>query len=48
MNTKIFKGSFFEIGQQQGKIYKANGMNFDNVKINPVLYKNQLQVYEKH
>src|SRR3990167_2170204 len=48
MNTKIFKGNFFEIGQQQGKIYKANGMNFDNVKIDPVLYKNQLQVYKKH
>ena len=23
-------------------------MNFDSVKIDPVLYKNQLQVYEKH
>ena len=48
MNAKMFKGKFFEIGQQQGKIYKANGMNFDKVKIDPVLYKNQLQVYEKH
>ncbi|MEK7649297.1 MAG: C45 family peptidase [Patescibacteria group bacterium] len=48
MNTKTFKGNFFEIGQQQGRIYKTNGMNFDKVKIDPVLYKNQLQVYEKH
>lgn len=48
MNTKIFKGNFFEIGKQQGKIYKANGMTFDKVKIDPVLYKNQLQVYKKH
>lgn len=48
MNIKTFKGKFFEIGQQQGKIYRANGMNFDKVKIDPVLYKNQLQVYEKH
>lgn len=48
MNTKIFKGNFFEIGEQQGKIYKANRMNFDNVKIDSVLYKNQLQVYEKY
>lgn len=48
MNIKTFKGKFFEIGQQQGRIYKANGMNFDKVKIDPVLYKNQLQVYEKH
>ena len=48
MNIKTFKGNFFEIGQQQGKIYKTNGMNFDKVKINPVLYKNQLEVYKKH
>jgi len=48
MNLKTFKGNFFEIGQQQGKIYKAQGMSFDKVKIDPVLYKNQLAVYEKH
>ena len=46
MNIKTFKGNFFEIGQQQGKIYKTNGMNFDKVKIDPVLYKNQLEVYK--
>jgi|SRR3989344_1905186 len=48
MNIKIFKGNFFEIGFQQGKIYRAHGMNFDKVKIDPVLYKKQLQVYKKH
>lgn len=48
MNIKTFKGNFFEIGQQQGEIYKANGMSFDKVKIDPILYKNQLEVYEKH
>lgn len=48
MTTKIFKGNFFEIGKQQGKIYKVNGMNFDKVKIDTFLYKNQLQVYKKH
>ena len=48
MNVKIFKGNFFEVGQQQGEIYKANGMNFDKVKIDPVLYKNQLEAYKKH
>jgi len=48
MNIKTFKGKFFEIGQHQGKIYKANGMNLDKVKIDPVLYKNQLKVYKKH
>lgn len=48
MNIKTFKGNFFEIGQQQGRIYKTNRMNFDKVKIDPVLYKNQLHVYEEH
>lgn len=48
MNTKIFKGNFFEIGQQQGEIYKSNGMSFDKVKIDPILYKNQLEIYTKH
>ncbi len=48
MNIKTFKGNFFEIGQQQGKIFKANGMNFDKVKIDPVLHKKQLNVYKKY
>ena len=48
MNTKIFQGNFFEIGQQQGEIYKTNGMNFDKVKIDPFLYENQLEVYKKY
>lgn len=48
MNIKTFKGNFFEIGRQQGKIYRANGMSFDKVKIDPVFYKNQLEVYKKH
>lgn len=48
MNIKTFKGNFFEIGFQQGKIYKANGMTFNKVKIDPVLYKNQLEVYKKY
>jgi len=49
MNVKIFKGNFFEIGQQQGEIYKDNGMNFGKLKIDyPLLYKKQLQVYKKY
>jgi len=40
MKVRIFKGDFYEIGQQLGKIYKSNGMNFDKGKIDPVLYKN--------
>ena len=48
MNIKTFKGNFYEIGKHQGKIYKANGMNFDKIIIDPILYKNQLQVYERY
>ncbi|KKS18855.1 MAG: putative choloylglycine hydrolase [Parcubacteria group bacterium GW2011_GWC1_41_7] len=48
MKISEFKGSFFEIGKQQGAIYKKNGMSFNTVKIDPVLYKNQHAVYKKH
>lgn len=49
MKTKIFKGNFFEIGEQQGRLYKANGMKLlDNIKIDTILYKKQLRIYEKH
>ena len=48
MNIKIFEGNFFEIGQQQGRIYRKNGMNFDKIKIDKTLYKNQLEIYKKY
>lgn len=48
MDIKIFKGNAFEIGQQQGKIYKENGMSFDKVKINSNLFKKQLKIYQKY
>jgi hypothetical protein len=31
---KTFKGSFFEIGKQQGEIYRQNGLNLASVKVN--------------
>jgi len=46
MKTKIFQGNLFEIGQQQGEIYKEKGMSFDKIKIDSVLYKKQLAVYK--
>lgn len=46
--VKIFDGSFYEIGHQQGKIYSENGMNFDSVKIDLDLYNKQLEIYKKH
>ncbi len=48
MNIKTFKGNFFETGLQQGKIFKLNGKTFDEIVIDPVLYKNQLNIYKKH
>jgi predicted choloylglycine hydrolase len=48
MKIKLFKGSFYDIGLLQGQIYKANGMNFDGLKINKDLYRKQLSVYEKY
>ncbi len=48
MDVKTFQGDFFEIGKQLGELYKKNGMNFDGVKIDPVIYKDQKAIYEKH
>ena len=47
MRIKTFTGNFSEIGKQQGKIYRKNGMSFGGVKINPELYHNQLKIYQK-
>ena len=48
LEVKTFAGNYFEIGRQQGQIYRQNGMNLDWLKIDPSIYKNQLQIYEKH
>lgn len=48
MKIKIFKGDFLEIGRQQGRIYKQNGMDLKRVKIDPELFRKQLQVYKKY
>lgn len=45
---KIFKGSFFEIGKQEGEIYKKNGMEINNIEIDTTIYKNQLEIYKKY
>lgn len=48
MTVKTLKGNFFELGVEQGKIYRRNGMTFDTVKVNALFYKKQLQVYERY
>ena len=48
MDIKTFEGNHFEIGQQQGSFYKANGVKDYQGEIDQDLYKKQLQVYEKY
>ncbi len=45
---KIFKGSFFEIGKQQGEIYRRNGLNLASIKVDQKIVAEQLKVYQKH
>jgi len=47
MDIKTFTGNFFELGKQQGRIYKKNGMDLSEVKIDQQLFRKQLEVYEK-
>jgi predicted choloylglycine hydrolase len=48
MNIKTFKGDFLELGRQQGKIYKQNGMDLSEIKIDSELFEKQLAVYTEH
>lgn len=45
---KTFKGSFFEIGKQQGEIYRQNGLNLASVKVNQKIVAEQLKIYQKY
>jgi predicted choloylglycine hydrolase len=48
MKKRILKGNYFEIGKQQGKIYRENGLSLDKIKVNKELLKKQLKVYKKY
>lgn len=48
MKIKTFKGNFFEIGKQLGKIYRKNGLNLNKVNIDSKLFRNQLKIYRKY
>ncbi len=45
---KVFKGSYFEIGLQQGEIYKKNKINLTTIIPNKSIIENQLKVYKKY
>ena len=47
MKIRAFEGNFHEIGRQMGQIYKENGAGSGVAKIDPDLFKHQLQAYEK-
>ncbi len=42
-----FIGDYYNIGLQQGQIYKQNGMNTGSILIDSNLYKKQLDIYKK-
>ncbi|MBS3074465.1 linear amide C-N hydrolase [Candidatus Pacearchaeota archaeon] len=48
LETEKFQGNHYEIGKQQGKIYKKRGMNLKTMKINYEDYQKQLAIYKKH
>ena len=45
---KTFKGSFFEIGRQQGEIYRQNGLDLASIKVNQKIVAEQLKIYKRH
>ncbi len=45
---KTFKGSYFEIGKQQGEIYRSNGTDLQKIKVNKAVLDKQLKLYRKH
>lgn len=45
---KTFKGSFYEIGRQQGEIYRQNGLDLTFIKVNQKIVAEQLKIYKKH
>jgi isopenicillin-N N-acyltransferase-like protein len=47
MRIITFNGNPFEIGKQQGRFYRKNGISFDNVRDDDVLNK-QLRIYKKY
>jgi hypothetical protein len=48
MKTTTFTGSYYEIGLQQGEVYRYNGMNFEDLVIDQDLFRSQLEVYKYH
>ncbi len=48
MQITTFKGNYFEVGKQLGKIYKKNGMDLKEIKVDQVLLDNQKKIYQKY
>lgn len=48
MQITAFKGNYFEVGKQLGKIYKKNGMNLKAIKVDQILLDNQKKIYKKY
>ncbi len=48
MKQLILSGTYYDIGCQLGRLYKANGKSLASVLINKKLLQKQLAIYEKH
>lgn len=45
---KLFEGTNFEIGLQQGRLYKKNNMTLCNIKFDSIIYNKLLKVYQEY
>src|SRR3989338_2746559 len=48
MKSLAFSGSFYEMGVQQGAIYRKNRFLEGKIRIDEKLYNGQLKVYREH
>ncbi len=48
MKIEVFNGNHFQIGVEQGRLYKKKGLNIGKIKVNRELLTGQLKIYKKH
>jgi predicted choloylglycine hydrolase len=48
MKVEIFKGDHFQIGVEQGRVYKKKGLNLEKISIDRELLAGQLKIYERY
>ncbi len=48
VNVKTFHGNYYEVGKQQGEVYKKYRMTLKDIEINPKIFKGQYNIYKKY